>query len=105
MTLGGGRVNVFDVRTGELIRQFDVAASAVGADLQDGVVAFAQGRKAMVLDLATGRRAAICHASSRLVGVQIEGAGLAYAWSSGSKGEAQFLTTRQLDLALGRPIS
>ena len=38
----------------------------------------------------------------RLTGVQIEGPGLAFAWSTGSKGTARFLTTRQIDVALGR---
>ncbi len=105
VTLGGGRVSVFDVRTGKSIRHFRVAASATGADLQDGVFAFAEGRNAMVLDLATGRTAVVGRAPTRLVGVQIEGPGLAYAWSSGSRGEAQFVTTRQLDLALGRLVA
>ncbi len=105
VTLGGGRVNVFDVRTAKLIRHFTVGASAAGIDLQDGVVAFSEGRNAMVLDLATGRTAVVGRAPSRLVGVQIEAPGLAYAWSSGSRGEAQFVTTRRLDLALDRLVA
>jgi hypothetical protein len=105
VTLGGGRVSAFDVRTGTLLRHFRVADSASGVDLQNGVVAFALDGKAMVLDLATGRTAAVGHAPRQPVGVQIESAGLAYAWSSGSRGEAQFVTTRQLDLALGRLVA
>ena len=104
VTLGGGRLSAFDIHTGTLIRHYRVAASASGADLQNGVVAFAEGTKAIVLDLATGRTAVVGRAPTRLVGVQIEGAGLAYGWSSGSRGEAQFVTTRQLDLALGRTV-
>jgi hypothetical protein len=105
VTLGGGRVSVFDVSTGKALHHYRVAASATGADLQDGVVAFTQGRKAMVLDLSNGRTAVVGHAPSALVGVQIEGPGLAYAWSTGARGVARFVTTRQLDLALGAPIA
>jgi hypothetical protein len=104
VTLGDGRLSAFDVRAAKLIRRYRVAASATGADLQDGVVAFAEGTKAIVLDLTSGRAAVVGHAPTKLVGAQIEAAGLAYAWSSGSRGEARFVTTRQLDLALGRPI-
>jgi len=44
----------------------------------------------------------VAHAPGRLVGVQIEAPGLAYAWTSGTKGGARFVTTRAVDLALGR---
>ena len=71
-------------------------------DLQDGVASFASGRTAVVLDTATGRTAVVGRGASRLTGVQIEGPGLAFAWTSGSKGVARFLTTRQVDVALGR---
>lgn len=34
----------------------------------------------------------------------LRGSLLAYAWTSGSSGVARFVTTRQVDLALGRPV-
>ena len=78
-------------------------ATATGVDVQDGVAAFAAGSRAVVVDTRTGRTATVGRGPVGLTGVQIEGPGLAYAWSTGSGGTARFLTTRQVDLALGLP--
>ena len=102
VALAGNRLEVFDVATGKRIHSWAVAADARTLDLQDGIASFASGRTAVVLDTATGRSAVVGHGASRLTGVQIEAPGLAFAWSAGSKGTARFLTTRQIDVALGR---
>jgi hypothetical protein len=99
--LAGNRLEVFDLATGRQAHSWPVPARARTLDLQDGVASFASGRAAVVLDIATGRTAVIGRGASRLTGVQIEGPGLAFAWTSGSKGVARFLTTRQVDVALG----
>jgi hypothetical protein len=100
--LAGERLGVYSAVTGKRLHSWPVPLTARGIDLQDGVVAFANGRTAVVLDTATGRSAVVAHGPTRVTGVQIEGPGLAYAWSSGSKGVARFLTTRTIDVALGR---
>ena len=102
VALAGNRLEVFDLATGKRVHNWAVAAGARTLDLQDGIASFASGRTAVVLDTATGRSAVVGHGASRLTGVQIEGPGLAFAWSAGSKGTARFLTTRQVDVALGR---
>ena len=102
VALAGNRLEVFDVMTGTRSHNWPVAANARTLDLQDGIASFASGRAAVVLDTATGRSAIVGRGSSWLTGIQIEGPGLAFAWTSGSKGSARFLTMRQIDVALGR---
>jgi len=97
--LRGSRLEVYDVNTRRLLRGFD-ARGARGLDLQSGVAAFARGREAVVLDTVTGRTAVVGRARSSLVGVQIEGPGLAYAWTTARSGVARFVTTAQLERAL-----
>jgi hypothetical protein len=53
-----------------------------------------------VLDTVTGRTAVVGQAPKALLGVQIEGPGLAYAWTTARSGVARFLTTAQLERAL-----
>ena len=100
-----GSLEIYNVRAGTLVHRWPVPAGATGVDLQYGVAAFTQGRSALVLDTRTGRTAVVGHGLAPLVGVQIEAPGLAYAWTTGAKGVAQFVTTRQIDLALGRALA
>ncbi len=102
VALRGTRLEAFDLARGTLRHSWPAPAAARDLDLQDGVAAFASGRTAVVLDTATGRTAVVGRGAGRLTGVQIEGPGLAFAWRSGQKGVARFLTTRRVDLALGR---
>jgi hypothetical protein len=98
--LRGDRLELFDARSGRHVRGFP-AHGATGLDLHYGVAAYARGRDAVVLDTWTGRTAVVGRAPSGLIGVQIEGPGLAYAWSGARRGVARFVTTAQLDRALG----
>jgi hypothetical protein len=101
VALSGGRLVVFDVTSGRRVHSFAVATNARSLDLAGRIAAFASGSRAVVLDTATGRSAVVGRGSTALRGVQIEGPGLAYAWSSGTKGTARFVTTYDLDRALG----
>ncbi len=101
VVLRGSRLDVYDVVSHRRVGSFE-ARGATGLDLQYGVAAFARGRDAVVLDTATGRTAVVGEAPRRLVGIQIEGPGLAYAWTNAQHGVAQFVTTAQIDRALGR---
>ena len=98
VALRSGRLSVYDA--GRLAHTWRVPAAAHGIDVQNGVAAFAVGSRAVVLDTRTGHTATVGHGATALTGVQIEGPGLAYAWSAGSTGTARFLTTRQVELAL-----
>src|SRR5262249_42705218 len=101
VALAGNRVDVYSVSTGKRIHSWPVPLTARGLDLQDGIAAFSNGHTAVVLDTRNGRTAVVGRGAAPLAGVQIEGPGLAYAWSSGSKGVARFVTTRSVDVALG----
>ena len=99
--LRSSRLDLYDLRSHRRVSSFAVRG-ATRVDLQYGVAAFARGRDAVVLDTATGRAAVVGRAPRPLLGVQIEGPGLAYAWTDAQRGVAQFVTTAQLDRALGR---
>jgi len=99
--LRGNRLLVVDVRTGLRTRAVAVPAGATGLDLQYGVAALAAGRHAVVVDTASGRTAVVGKAPHALVGVQIEGPGLAYGWTGARSGVVRFVPTIELDRALG----
>jgi hypothetical protein len=98
VALGSGRLAVYEAS--RLAHTWSVPRAARGIDVQDGVAAFAVGSRAVVLDTRTGRTATVGRGPTVLAGVQIEGLGLAYAWSAGPRGTARFLTARQIELAL-----
>jgi len=100
VVLRAAQLAVYDVKTGSLVRTFAVPVGASGLDLQYGVAAFSVGRAAMVVDTATGRSAVVGHASRPLVGVQIEGPGLAYAWTTARSGVARFVPWLRIEAAL-----
>jgi hypothetical protein len=97
--LRGSRLAVYDLAGRRLLGSFAVRG-ARGLDLQSGVAAFARGREAVVLDTVTGRTAVVGRAPKALLGVQIEGPGLAFAWTTARSGVARFVTTAQLERAL-----
>ena len=99
--LRGSHLDVYDLERHRRVRSYP-APGASGLDLQYGIAAFARGHEAVVLDTATGRTAVVGRAPKRLLGVQIEGPGLAYAWTGSRTGVARFVPTIQLDRALGR---
>jgi hypothetical protein len=101
VALRGARLDVYDARDGVRVRSIAVPAGASSVDLHYGVAALARGADAVAVDTATGRAAVLAHAPARLRGVQIEGPGLAYAWTSGGVGHAAFVPTIRIDRALG----
>ena len=98
--LRGSQLDVYDIATRRLLRSF-AARGARGVDLQSGLAAYARGRDAVVVDTVTGSTAVVGRASRPLLGVQIEGPGLAYAWTGAHGGVARFVTTAQLERTLG----
>ena len=102
VALAGGRLEVFRVSSGRRVHTWSVPRAAHSLDLQDGVATFARGRDVVALDTANGHAAMVARSSGMLIGAQIEAPGLVYAWTSGSRGGARFVTTRTIDLALGR---
>ncbi|MGZ4389570.1 MAG: hypothetical protein ACXVZL_09345, partial [Gaiellaceae bacterium] len=96
-----GRLDLYDVGTGARTRSLRVPGSATTVDLQFGVAALAAGRSAVVVDTRSGRVAVVGSGPRRLVGVQIEGPGLAYAWTDARTGVARFVPWTGIDAALG----
>lgn len=99
--LRGRQLVLYNLTGSRSIRSFSVPG-ATGVDLQYGIAAFRRGREAVILDTATGRTAVVGRAPRTLLGVQIEGPGLAYSWTSARRGFARFVPTIQLDRALQR---
>jgi hypothetical protein len=102
VALAGDRLEVFSVASGQRLAAWPVPRASHGLDLQDGVASFANARDVVVVDTTNGRTALVAHTTAPITGVQIEAPGLVYASTSGSKGVARFVTTRTIDLALGR---
>jgi hypothetical protein len=102
VALRGTRLDVFDVSDGQRVRSIAVPAGASSVDLHYGVAALARGADVVVVDIATGRTTLLAHAPAKLAGVQIEGPGLAYAWTAAGVGHAAFVPTIRIDRALGR---
>jgi len=102
VALASDRLEVFNVATGGRVATWPVPSAAHSLDLQDGVATFASGRDVVALDTGSGRSAVMARGSAPIAGVQIEAPGLVYAWTSGRNGVARLVTTRAIDLALGR---
>ena len=71
-------------------------------DLQYGIAVVAAGRKAIAVDLTTGRSAVVGRASSRLLGVAIERPGVALASTTAERGLATFVPLAHVEAVLGR---
>lgn len=92
-----GRLDVYDARTGSRTERLRVPAGATSVDLRYGVAALADGRSAVAVDTRSGRSAVVGSGSARLVGVQVDDLGLAYAWGR----TARFVPWTRIDTMLG----
>lgn len=101
VALRGTQLDVFDTDRLVHVRSIRIPAGATGLDVQYGVAAFAHGRDAVVVDLASGRTSVVGRAPRALVGVQIEGPGVAYAWSVAGHAVAKFVPTIRISHELG----
>jgi hypothetical protein len=91
-------VDLYAIRSGKRVAHRPLPAGATGLDVQFGIAAFARGREALVADTRTGQTAVVGRGSAPLVGVQIDGAGLAFAYGR----VARFVPMEHLLRLLGR---
>jgi hypothetical protein len=96
-----GRLDAYSVSRPQLVATWAVPTSAADVDLHYRVAIFHSERVVYALDLDSGRRAVLGRAPSAIIGAQIEGAGLAYAYNLGARGVARFVPIAALERALG----
>jgi hypothetical protein len=64
------------------VRALRVAAGAAKLDAHSGIAAYAVGRTVHVLRLADGKDAVLASAARAISGLQVEAAGVAYAYNT-----------------------
>lgn len=80
-----GTVDVFNSHSGRKLRTWRVAAGAAGLDVAAGLAAYAAGSHVHVVRLATGKSVFGTNARAPVSAVQLEPAGLAYAFGRGDR--------------------
>jgi hypothetical protein len=94
---GPGRLDLYAISFTKRTAHWLLPAGTTGLAFRFGVAAFSQGRKALVVDTRTGRTATVGRGQTRLVGVELDTAGLAYAYGR----VARFVPTQQIRRLLG----
>jgi hypothetical protein len=86
-----GRLAVYDVASGRLVRTLAIPAAALPSlDVQYGIAVVAAGRSVLA------------RAASRVVGASIERPGVAFASGSAARGVARFVPLARVQALLGR---
>ena len=80
-----GTVDVFNSHSGRKLRTWRVAAGAAQLDVAAGLAAYAAGSHVHVVRLATGKSVFGTNARAPVSAVQLEPAGLAYAFGRGDR--------------------
>lgn len=75
-------LEVFNAHTAGLVKTWAVIPGAARLDVHSGVAAYAVGRKVHVLRLSDGKDAVLATAPRAIEGLQIEAAGIAYAYNT-----------------------
>jgi hypothetical protein len=88
--LAGKRLDVFDLASGTRTHSWHAPAGARSVDMQFGVATLAAGRSVYAVALATGHRAVLATAPSR-VEAQIEAPGVVYRYNAAGSGEFRFV--------------
>ena len=93
-----GTVEVFNSHSGRKLRSWRVAAGAAHLDVASGLAAYAAGSRMHVVRLATGKSVFRARtAGARISAVQLEPAGLAYAFGRGDRpAKIAFVPMRRL---------
>jgi hypothetical protein len=79
---GAGTLDLLDARTGAARRSLPVAAGAAALDLHGGVAVYAAGRALHAVSLASGRDVVLATAPRRVEHVELERAGLVWAYDT-----------------------
>jgi hypothetical protein len=99
---GSRTLEVFDAATGRLEQSWRLPAGVKGrVDVHYGVAVVTKGSTVLGIRLATGRIAPLAHAPGA-VRAQIEGPGVAYAYSAGGHGFVGFVPLANIEKRLGR---
>jgi hypothetical protein len=93
-----GTLDVYDAAGGVVLRRVRVPAGARGVDVHFGYAVVAAGRSVVAVELATGRTAVLAHAPAP-VQARIEAPGVAYAFSTGRRGEVRFVPMAAIEAA------
>jgi len=75
-------VEIYDVRTGVLVKKWPVAAGAGRLDVHSGLAVYSVGRKVHVLRLSDGKNAVLATAPRAIEGLEIEAPGIVYAYNT-----------------------
>jgi hypothetical protein len=75
-------IEVYDSRTGVLLRRWPVAAGASRLDVHSGVAAYAVGRTVFAIRLTDGSDSPVATAPRAIEGLEIEAPGIVYAYDT-----------------------
>ncbi len=75
-------LEIFNARTGAVVRTLPVAAGASRLDVHGGVAAYAVGRSVHVLRLADGKDRIVATAPRAIAGLELEAPGVVYAYNT-----------------------
>jgi len=80
-TVRDGKLELYDVGSGTLVKTTPLAAGSVLRDLQNGLVVYLDGRKIRVLRLSDGKKLTFSPPGMGSVDAQIESSGLFYSYN------------------------
>ena len=78
----GKKLEIYDARSGVLLKTWPVAAGAMRLDVHSGIAVYVVGRRVYVLRLADGKHSVLAVAPRAIVGLELEAAGVVYAYNT-----------------------
>jgi hypothetical protein len=101
---GKQTLEIYNARTGALVRSWPVPAGAANLDLSTGIAVFSVWRRVYALQLSSGRQAVLAEAPRAIVADEIEAPGVVYAYNTirglRSIGNIAFLPLTRVQAAL-----
>jgi hypothetical protein len=94
-----GRLDVYSLPSGRLLRSWPAPASASSLDVQYGIALITAGRDVYTLDTATGKTARLFHAPAK-VAAQIEAPGAAIEFNNVGHGHIAFVPMSSIEASL-----
>jgi hypothetical protein len=103
VVLRPAQLAVYDLASASRERTIPIPRATTNRlDVQYRIAVLAAGRRALAVDLTTGRQAVVGSAPSRLLGVAIERPGVAFASTGARSGLARFVPLARVQELLGR---
>ena len=94
--VGGGRLDVYDLRTGARVHGWSVPATSDAVDLHFGVALVTAGRDVLAFNVRNGRHVRLLHAPGR-VAAQLEAAGAAIQFNAAGHGNLRFVPMHEIE--------